>query len=88
MNAKQIMCNAIDDDPGCLVDYADENEIRTLHAHIYALWREPVESEQYQNAQDFLGKYLGNAIECYYRKNREQAAEEAREYHDQIAEAA
>lgn len=88
MNAKDLMCDAIDKDPSCLVDYADENELNELHAAIYAIWREPVTSDKYQNAQDFIDRYIVNAMEAYYRANSEQAHRDVQEYYDQVAEAA
>lgn len=90
MTPQQIMVEHIDDNPSCLVDYADENEIGEVYAALYAMIRNPVQSDQFQNAQDFVERHITAAIERYKANqgNLECANEKVREYFDSLAEAA
>lgn len=88
MTPAEALANEIDENPAILVDYADENEIGEVYAAIYALLRNPVDSEQYQDAEAFLQRHICNAIERHKNMNGERAAEEAKEYHDELMRAA
>lgn len=84
MTPDEILADEIDKNPAQLVDYADENDICNVHAAIYAVVRNPVDSDQYQNAICFLEHYIANAIERHKNMNSERGAEAAKEYLDNI----
>ena len=88
MTPAEALANEIDENPAILVDYADENEIGEVYAAIYAVIRNPVGSDQYQDAEAFLQRHICNAIERHKNMNGERAAEEAKEYHDELMRAA
>ena len=87
MNAKDLMLDQIERDPGCLVDYADENEIRDLYRNLYAIIREPYGSDQHYTAQSFLERHILLAVREYYVKNQEQAEQEVIEYYANVGAA-
>ena len=84
MTPAEILADEIDKNPAILVDYADENELNEAYQAMYWAWREPMGSENWDKAQDFFSRHLGNAIERHKNMNGERAAEEAKEYHDEL----
>ena len=84
MTAAEILAAEIDDRPQQLVDYADENEIGEVYSALYAVIRNPVDSDQYQNAMEFLEGHVCRAIQLHAVKNGDEAAERAREYHNEL----
>ena len=84
MNAAEILADEIDRNPAILVDYADENEIGEVYAALYAILRNPVGSDQHQDAEAFLERHICNAIERHKNMNSERGAEAAKEYLDNI----
>lgn len=84
MTPDEALANEIDKNPAQLVDYADENEIGEVYANLYAILRNPVDSEQYQDAEAFLQRHICNAIERHKNMNSERGAEAAKEYLDNI----
>lgn len=84
MTPEEALANEIDENPAQLVDYADENEIGEVYAALYALLRNPVDSEQYQDAEAFLQRHICAAIERHKNMNSERGAEAAKEYLDNI----
>ena len=88
MNATQILIDEIDTKPSVLVDYADENEIGEVYAAIYNVIRNPVDSDQYQDAEAFLQRHIMNAVERYKAQNNDRANERVTEYFNSLQEAA
>lgn len=88
MSPAEILADEIDRNPAILVDYADENEIGEVYAALYALLRNPVASVQYQDAEAFLQRHICNAINRHADMNGERGAEAAKEYLDNLMEAA
>lgn len=84
MTPAEILAAEIDDRPQQLVDYADENEIGEVYAALYNMIRNPVDSDEYQNAEEFAKAHIVNAIKRYNDKNGDEAAERAREYHNEL----
>lgn len=87
MTPKDYMLDQIERDPGCLVDYADENEIRDLYRNLYAIIREPYGSDRHSNAESFLERHILLAVREYYNKNQEQAEKEVIEYYENLGAA-
>lgn len=78
MTPEEFLAAEIDDRPQQLVDYADQNEIGEVYAALYAVIRNPVDSDQYQNAMEFLEGHICRAIQLHADKNREWAEEQAK----------
>jgi len=84
MSPAEYLASEIDRNPAILVDYANENEIGEVYAALYNMIRNPVDSDEYQNAEEFAKAHIVNAIKRYNDKNGDEAAERAREYHNEL----
>lgn len=84
MTPAEYLASEIDKNPAQLVDYANENEIGEVYANLYALLRNPVASDQYQEAEAFLQRHICDAINRHADQNGERGAEWAKEYLDNV----
>lgn len=83
------MNDAIDKNPHCLVDYADENEIGNVHAAIFHKIEFPTDHPVHEFADDYLRGYLQRCKDRFYERNyleflAEYEAELASMEHDRI----
>ena len=84
MTPAEALADEVDKNPAQLVDYADQNEIGAVYGAMYEVSRNPVDSDQYQNAMFFIERHICNAINRHADMNSERGAEAAKEYLDNI----